>query len=307
MPTTRYPKSIFLEKRLFLELSGNQFVDLDDLAIKLGKSKRTLQRTIELMNKKSKATIIERKPGKRSLYIIRDDDAAGNSIFTEQECEQLLSHFDDDDSISDILKRKLSKTVYSHTENAGIYRKRIIAIQSAINNHHKISIETYKGRDGAAKKRIITPLCISISGKRIDAIDKGKIKTFNIENMEGVKEIDDAADTLANFSIKKDVFGFSPKENEREIKIQLLLTQFAYSQLIRQFPIMEKYIFDKKSNPQYPKLLEITVYDIQPIGRFITGLFDRVKLIGDQYAKNKLKEYYLVHVEMGYKKHFEKG
>ena len=304
MSTTRYPKSIFLEKRLFLELSGNQFVDLDELAIKLGKSKRTLQRTIEFINEKRNATIIERKPGKRSLYIIRDDEAAGNSIFTEQECEQLLSHFDGDVTISDLLKKKLAKTIYLHTENAGIYKKEINTIQSAINNRHKISIENYIGRDGVPQKRILTPLSISVSGKRIDAIDNGKIKTFNIENMEGLKEIDDPAEAVANSSVKKDVFGFNPKDDEREIKIQLLLSQFAYSQLTRQFPIMEKYIFEKKGNPKYPKLLEIAVYDIQPIGRFITGLFDRVKLIGDHYAAAKLKEYYLEHVEMGYKNHF---
>lgn len=304
MSTTRYPKSIFLEKRLFLELSGNQFVDLDELAIKLGKSKRTLQRTIEFINEKRNATIIERKPGKSSLYIIRDDEAAGNSIFTEQECEQLLSHFDGDVTISDLLKKKLAKTIYLHTENAGIYKKEINTIQSAINNQHKILIENYIGRDGVPQKRIITPLSISVSGKRIDAIDKGKIKTFNIENMQGLKEINEPAEAVANSSVKKDVFGFNPKDDEREIKIQLLLSQFAYSQLTRQFPIMEKYIFEKKGNPKYPKLLEIAVYDIQPIGRFITGLFDRVKLIGDHYAAAKLKEYYLEHVEMGYKNHF---
>jgi len=305
MSTTRYSKSIFLEKRLFLELCGNQFVDLDDLAIKLGKSKRTLQRTIEAINEKRNAAIIERKPGKRSLYIIYDDDAAADSIFTEKECEQLLTHFDKNDTISDSLKRKLSKNIYLHTENAGIYRKEINIIQSAITNQHKISIEKYKGRDASTEKRIITPVRISVTGKKIDAIDNGKFKTFNIENMEQVKELDEPAETIPNISIKKDVFGFNPKENEKEINIKLLLTQFAYSQLIRQFPIMDKYIFDKKGNSEYPKLLEITVYDIQPIGRFITGLFDKVKIIADDEAKNKIRKYYLEHVAAGFKKNFK--
>ncbi|MBU3744194.1 MAG: hypothetical protein FGM61_06530 [Sediminibacterium sp.] len=285
-------------------MSGNQYVDLDDLVKKLGKSKRTLQRTIEIMHEEKKA-IIERKPGKRSLYIIYDDDPAGNSTFTEKECEQILTQLDSLEAISDSLKKKLSKTVYLQTENVGIYRKEINTIQSAISNHHKILIEKYKGRDKPPEKRIITPVSISISGKKIDAMDKGKIKTFNIENMEKVKELDEPGESASNLIIKKDVFGFSPKENEREIHIKLLLTQFAYSQLTRQFPIMEKYIFDKKGNVEYPKLLEITVYDIQPIGRFITGLFDRVKILGDAYAKMKLKEYYLNHVEAGYHVNFK--
>ena len=146
---------------------------------------------------------------------------------------------------------------------------------------------------------------MNISRKKVDAIDEGIIKTFNIENMDQVKELDEPGESVPNLTIKKDVFGFNEKKDEKEINIQLLLSQFAYSQLIRQFPIMDKYIFDKKGNTKYPKLLEITVYDIQPIGRFITGLFDRVKIIGDKYAQNKIKEYYHEHVEAGYQVNFK--
>ena len=79
-----------------------------------------------------------------------------------------------------------------------------------------------------------------------------------------------------------------------------MLTKFAKSQLIRQFPIMEKHLVTIKKDPFYA-LLKITVHDIQPIARFVTGLFNEIKIEGNDKAKEEFKKYYFDRVENGFK------
>jgi hypothetical protein len=47
--------------------------------------------------------------------------------------------------------------------------------------------------------------------------------------------------------------------------------------------------------------LEIIVYDIAPIGRFIFGVISRIKILGNKEFKLKLEEYYLRYIEIGIK------
>ena len=90
-----------------------------------------------------------------------------------------------------------------------------------------------------------------------------------------------------------DPFGFiKPSDNQPIICVEIALTIFAHSQLIRQFSIMKKYISDySKTDKNYPFLLSISVWDIQPIARFCVGLLHSVKIIGSKDAIEKIKKY----------------
>jgi hypothetical protein len=287
-----------------LELRGIEFVDLEELAKKFGVNKRTLTRGIKDIKKDG--IIVEKKKGKNNLYRIYDLDQSSLPKFNEDEFNTITSQIKDLEGIGDLITSKLLKLIYFNLEDFGNYKSEIEIIKNSKKNNTKFLIKKYYGRDRISYDLKLTAAKLDVQNKKVFVYNDNKetFFTYNIENMEKVESLIDTADTYPPYEPKPenlDVFGFN--FYGKKIEVELMLTKFAKSQLIRQFPIMEKHLITIKKDPYYA-LLKITVHDIQPIARFVTGLFNEIKIEGNDKAKEEIKKYYYDRVENGFKNNY---
>lgn len=306
MARDRYKKSLHNEKLLFIELLGTDYVSLDSVSKKLNVSINALLDYIKKWKDPNSGVIVKRKPGKERLYMIEDFNSTYSSPFTEDEFTILLKMLKTSTLLNKTLADKLLKVIYFNTEISLGYEKEISAIKKAIKDRKKISIGKYTGRDKTSNDLELTPIHVDVAKKRLIIYSQSdnKFKSYNIENMEKVAVSKQTADSHPDWTPQAedyDVFGFS--FSKEKIEVELMLTMFAKSQLIRQFPKLEKYLFPLK-NDRYKSLLRIVVHDIQPIARFITGLFNEIKIEGSQRAKILIEEYYKNRVENGFKTNY---
>ena len=304
MSREKYSKTINKKSQLQLELRGIEFVDLEELAKKFGVNKRTLKRGIEDIEEDG--IIVEKKKGKNNLYRIYDIDQATLPKFNEDEFNTITSQIKDLEGINDLITSKLLKLIYFNLEDFGNYKSEIEIIKNSKKNNTKFLIKKYYGRDRVSYDLKLTAAKLDIQNKKVFVYNDKKetFFTYNIENMEKVEPLLDTADDYPPYEPKPenlDVFGFN--FYGKKIEVELMLTKFAKSQLIRQFPIMEKHLITIKKDPFYA-LLKITVHDIQPIARFVTGLFNEIKIEGNDKAKEEIKKYYFDRVENGYENNF---
>jgi len=286
-------------------LRGTEFRTLSDLADLLKVNIRSIQRYMKNWseNKYNFQVNNEKKKGFR----IFDPDSSGLPTFTEDEIFKLWNHFLEQNMLSEDLKDKLIKTVSLRIEDTGKFKTEIFEIKKAIKDKKKIRIQEYYSREHhLTHLKEITPVYLNIDTKKVFAFNpiEKKIYTYNLENMYGVKKTSIPSDDYFNLSFKKDeldIFGF--RFNNKKINVQLLLTAFARSQLIRQFPKIDELITDI-GNSHDSFRLKITVHDIQPIARFVTGLFNEVKIEGNNEAKELIKKYYSEMVKKGFEKNF---
>ena len=301
MSREKYSKTITKKSQLQLELRGIEFVDLEDLAKKFGVNKRTLTRGIEDIEKDG--IIVEKKKGKNNLYRIYDLDQSSLPKFNEDEFNIITSQIKDLEGINDLITSKLLKLIYFNLEDFGNYKSEIEIIKNSIKNDTKFLVKKYYGRDKISYDLKLTAAKLDIQNKKVFVYNDKKetFFTYNVENMEKVEPLLDTADAYPLYEPRPenlDVFGFN--FYGKKIEVELMLTKFAKSQLIRQFPIMEKHLVTIKKDPFYA-LLKITVHDIQPIARFVTGLFNEIKIEGNDKAKEEFKKYYFDRVENGFK------
>jgi predicted DNA-binding transcriptional regulator YafY len=314
MSRGNYKKSTLKKSKLQLELRGIEFVNLVDVAKKFNVNVRTLTRYKDEMI--AEGIKVEKKPGKNHLYRIYDAEQSSLPKFTEDEFNKLTNELKYLAGIDESISSKLLKIIYLNLEDLGDYKNEIEIIRKSIKTKTKIFIKKYYGRERVSYDRILTVAKIDIPRKKIFAYDEEKeedkknkkdekrLLTFNLENMEKVSALDKPADKFPPYEPKAedlDVFGFN--FYGKKIKVELLLTMFAKSQLVRQFPIMEKHLILIKKDPYYA-ILKITVHDIQPIARFVTGLFNEIRIEGSEQAKEEIKTYYFNRVDKGYQENY---
>ena len=302
----KYKKSIQKNSKLQIELRGIDYVNLVELAKKFDVNIRTLTRSIDDLA--TEGIKIDKKPGKNHLYRIYDADQSSLPKFTEEELNILTTEIQKLKGISESISSKLLKMIYFNLEDSGNYKKEIEIIKRSIKTKTKFLIKKYYARNGVSYDRKLTAVKLDIQKKKVFVYNTKRqgFSTFNLENMEKVEPLTDAADPYPLYEPKPenlDVFGFG--FYDKKIEVELLLTMFAKSQLIRQFPIMEKHLIFLKKDPYYA-LLKITVHDIHPIARFVTGLFNEIKIEGSEMAKEEIKKYYFKRVDKGYQENYVK-
>ncbi|MFN9803840.1 MAG: hypothetical protein ACK54Y_08445 [Bacteroidota bacterium] len=181
-------------------------------------------------------------------------------------------------------------------------------LENCMKNKWQLLLEKYTSRDGELCQVTIHPTGFDpingkLTGYFINKTGHRIFRDFKVENMFQIRCIERKAHQL-NTSVQiRDVFGFFSNENNDVFKIKLEMSSFAHSMLIRQFRFLSSYIRHKKQQ-EFPFVLQITVFDIQPIARFATGLLNEVRLRGDNAAKKALKKYIERRVLIGYEQNF---
>jgi energy-converting hydrogenase A subunit M len=181
-------------------------------------------------------------------------------------------------------------------------------VENCMKNRWQLLLENYASRDGLLHQvtvhpTVFDPIAGKLTGYFINKTGHRIFRDFKIENMFQIRCIEKKAHELNTYSQIRDVFGFFSNDNNDVFKIKLEMSSFAHSMLIRQFRFLSSYIQEKKQQ-EFPFILQITVFDIQPIARFATGLLNEVRLRGDNAAKKALKSYIERRVLTGYEQNF---
>jgi hypothetical protein len=297
-------------------LSGIRFIPMTEIVEKLLRktASATGERLVYRLMKKLKDDFkisIEISLRPKKSYRIYDDQLASRPVFNEEEFSILSAQLNSLE-IDNPLRLKLLKTLFQSLEFGNNYSELIKTLKRAKDLNKKIFIKEYFRGNGKNKVEDIhlTPISFDVPSSKLYVFDPGNNlkKTYNFENMKGVKISGQDADVFPQDLMKSEVldpFGFSKNPNQGSYQVNLNLNQFAYSMLIRQFPGMSDYITPILHRNGYYKLM-IEVFHIDPIGRFVTGMFDQVEVIGDSEFKKALEKYYLEKVVKGYETNFKK-
>jgi hypothetical protein len=297
-----YKSSSIKILKLEILLRGSDYIAFDQLKEQLGCKDRTL---FYYLNKLKKLEGFTRVSKPILAYRIMDTEISTSPGLTEEEYMHLVQLLKDKKITENLRKKFLAIISQSRLMSLHLHSQ-IQAIRNCMKEKKMVSVKKYHRRADPINPQQnieLIPLHFDEANYRLFARYRGskdgEVYTFNLENMEEItaselKYVQQSYKPKKEDS-KKDVFGFSLNTRNRKnpIKVELLLSHFAYSQLFRQFPKLIKYIIRVKHNisNKYTHHLVIAVNDIQPIARFASGLLNEIKIEGSPEAKNEIWKY----------------
>jgi predicted DNA-binding transcriptional regulator YafY len=296
------------KEQLVAKLRGTNYYTLAELAKDLEVDIRTIQRYLIEIRQFS---IDIRLEAKVKSYRIFDLDVENNPTFNEVEIKliwEILTKYNENEITTKIDIKKLNTKVFKlitlrSDKKIEKYSDLIQICKNAISGNNKLYIELYKDRDTEIHGIRISPQYINVDEKKIYALvdsHKNELISYKFENTYGYKLLSKEKRDLykrPKKDIKKDIFGFPRKKDIGDIKVEIQFDSFVRSQLIRQFPFIEKHVLEKNKTTHDEFSLKVTVYDIEPIGRFVFGVLNKIIIVGDENFKEQLNNYY--------KKYFE--
>jgi len=299
MPNKKNNSAALNILRLEFLLRGDKLIKVENLAKLLNVTERQIYRYISEIRKQGKVEL----ENKGDTYRIFEK----NNYADINSSEELVSlyHAIQNNSLDDSQSRKILKIITQSTalwnrkdvEKEKKFKKCIKVIKEAMFKKKKVLIKGYKSRDSDPSDRIVTPVLLDEGLNKLYGLENGNGYCFNLERITGnlVKPLKINAEPAEDWNPFKDAdpFGFiKPHDNRKLIDVRVTLNEFAYSLLIRQFPVMNKYLTDyRKTDKEHPYLLTISVWDIQPIARFCVGLLHSVKILSSDDAIRQIKDY----------------
>jgi hypothetical protein len=215
---------------------------------------------------------------------------------TDEQIEQLMLIIEEG-KVDDDLRAKLLQIISSSRAVSNYFRDNAIIIEKAIKSRVRIVIGEYFSRKKTESFLKLEPVKYDGANGRLYAlrVDKinDKVRKYNLELMKDIHLTDESYKPIFGFEPNKlehDVFGFMP--GKRVYNVSLLLKPYAYSLLFRQFPHL-MILIEKLITPveDFYYRLQVKVYSIQPIARFVTGLLDQIKIEGDEETLKSIEEY----------------
>ncbi len=286
--------------RLMKLLTGNVNRTIDQLAIEMGITPRTVYRYIDDI--RDAGFVVNKLYG--NVYAM-GKVARGLSdfnkliYFTEEEAyivARLIEGIDNNNALKRDLQRKLA-CVYDSTSVANYIDKTanaaiIEALADAIKRKKQVILKQYESaHSDEAKDRLVEP--IEFTANMIDVwaydVEKGEPRMFKVMRIHDVELMDtDWAFESDHKVPRPDVFRMVGPWEERVI---LQLNTRAKSLLLEEFPLAEKDLIHADGK----WLLKTTLHSLEGAGRFVIGLAADIKIV----EGNALRDYIL-----DYQKHF---
>jgi|GEM_PF-3287262 len=193
---------------------------------------------------------------------------------------------------------------------SSIIAKFIAEIEYAKSKNRQLKIEGYKSVSGnSPKKYVVSVVDFDFTGDPFIYAttddEPNKIKTFKLSRADNFTCIKHAVGFAKNVSIKnlqRDDFGFILPENTTCKVATLLMTTYAVTMLVHDFPHLNEKI-EKLSAPEiikdkvnetdyeYIYSIKISYSNIKPLGRVVTGLLDHIKVYAEQSTLDELSEF----------------
>lgn len=282
--------------RLMKLLTGNVSQTIDQLALEMGITPRTVYRYIDDIRE---AGFVVNKlygnvfaMGKMARGLT---DFNKLVYFTEEEAflaAKMIEGIDNNNALKRDLQRKLA-SVYDSTSIANYIDNvanaaNIEALGDAIKHKKQVVLKQYESaHSNEAKDRRVEP--IEFTANMIDIwaydVDKKENRMYKVMRIHNVEVTDTAWLYESEHKVPRpDVFRMTGPLEER---IVLQLDTRAKSLLLEEFPMAEKDLVHEDGK----WLLKTQLHSLQGAGRFVIGLAADVKIIEGESLRNYILDY----------------
>lgn len=286
--------------RLMKMLTANTLYTVDDVAERLGMSRRTVYRYIDTFRE---AGFVIKKSGNR-IRLDKESphfkDISQLVHFTEEEAailKRAIESIDDTNLLKQNLKRKLY-SVYDNKiladivvrgDNATTVRRLIEAIEQ----RRQVVLRDYRSaHGGAVRDRRVEPFAFTANYVQTWCYDteSDSCKLFKLSRIGSVELLDDEwrnADRHVEGFI--DIFRMN---GDRRRPVRLRLGLMARNLLIEEYPLAEKHL---TVADEQCWILDTEVADYAGVARFVAGLLDDIEIVDtpelDLYIDDYLRRY----------------
>ncbi len=286
--------------RLMKMLTANTLYTVDDVAERLGMSRRTVYRYIDTFRE---AGFLIKKSGNR-IRLDKESphfkDISQLVHFTEEEAailKRAIESIDDTNLLKQNLKRKLY-SVYDNKiladivvrgDNATTVRRLIEAIEQ----RRQVVLRDYRSaHGGAVRDRRVEPFAFTANYVQAWCYDteSDSCKLFKLSRIGSVELLDDEwrnADRHVEGFI--DIFRMN---GDRRRPVRLRLGLMARNLLIEEYPLAEKHL---TAAGERRWILDTEVADYAGVARFVAGLLDDIEIVDtpelDLYIDDYLRRY----------------
>lgn len=294
--------------RLIQLLIGNRRTT-QELAEVLGCNIRTIQRYINQL--RNAHFIIE--SNQRGVYYISTrkgplKDISNLVHFSDEEAYILLKaidSIDDNTTIKNNLKQKLYN-IYHYVDLADVVVRPqqgevVKNLIQAIEQKLSVDLINYRSSNSnSVTTRFIEPFAFTTNYQQVWGYepDSGKSKLFKISRIEKVIVQEHLPWKHEKQHIKPqiDIFRIAGENFIAQAKLKLNIR--AFNLLVEEYPLSEKFITPLSEN-EY--LLDAPLCSFDGVGRFILGLFENIKVLGDkkliQFINEKISKLKLLTTE----------
>lgn len=282
---------------LFTMLSDRKDFTVDEIATRLGKTPRTIYRTLDEM--RTAGYVIESNKGRP--YIVSSPrqyiDVNQVLYFTAEE-GQLLSHLlmqlDGNNPLKQSLLNKLLRVI-DHcnmplltTNSASAHA--VSTIQEAMEQRQQVILVDYASHNGATGNRLVEPCKWSANYRQFHAYDLGRegMRIFVVGRI-GHVELTHQKWLFEDRHLISDTDCFWNSGTEWH-EVTLRMNDLALSLLHEEYPLSETYQVEATGDANRPYHVTLRVLSPKGIGRFVRGLSDCITIVrGLRYDLNTLE------------------
>ena len=266
---------------------------LPSLSTTLGSTERTVYRYLDLL----KELGLSVRKDRRGLFYLEGESGMANApTFTTDEMrflQQLVLTSGKNNRLRDAVMEKLyvHSDMKAHTDilSRAHLGKIVQDLGRAIQERKQVVLKKYQSANSnAIADRLVEPVKLTPNMQRVLCYEpvSGQNKFFNIERITEVKI------TPKKFRFEKlhkysqpDVFGFS--DNGKRFEVDLGLSLRACVLLKEEYPMTNPFIKSGKGAGKYR--LQVLVYDLRPVVRFVLGLLPEVEVRGGAELRSELE------------------
>ena len=287
--------------RLMKMLTTNTTYTVDDLAARLGMSRRTVYRYIDTFRE---AGFVIKKSGdhirldKESPHF---KDISQLVHFTEEEAvilKRAIESIDDTNLLKQNLKRKLysvyDNKILADTIVRGSNAATVHTLIEAIEEQRQVKLCSYRSAHGSiVRDRLVEPFAFTTNYIQIWCYDTedNTCKLFKLSRIGSAEKLD--TEWQHQPSHKQGFIDIFRMNGEQELHICLSLGMMAHYLLIEEYPRAEEYL---KATEDGRWILNVAVANYAGVARFVVGLMDDIKIIDspelEQYIANYVVKYW---------------
>ncbi len=282
--------------RLMKMLTANTTYRVDELAQRLGMSRRTIYRYIDTFRE---AGFVIKREGdfirldKESPHF---KDISQLVHFTEEEA-LILRHTIEGIDDSNMLKANLKRKLYSVYDNGTLSSSRVSqrnssnihTLLNAIENHQSVTLKRYQSAHGSiVRDRHVEPFAFTQGYVHIWCydLDDGQNKIFKSSRIASVELMEQSWHYEELH--RKGFIDIFRMNGQHKIPITLELGILSYNLLLEEYPLAEH---DIQKIAENRWRLTTHVANFIGVGRFVIGLIDDITIIDSPAFREYIKAY----------------
>lgn len=282
--------------RLMKMLTANTTLTVDELAERLGMSRRTIYRYIDTFRE---AGFVIKKSGEH-IRIDKESphfkDISQLVHFTEEEAiilKRAIENIDEGNLLKQNLKRKLY-SVYDNRTLADTIVKggnaaNIHTLIEAIEEHKCVILHDYRSsHTGSTADRAVEPFAFTTNYVQVWCFDRADRtnKLFSTSRIGSVELLDEEwAHAQEHCKGYTDAFRISGRQRHR---IVLEMGVMAHNLLIEEFPLAERDVEPCGDNRWR---LTTDIADMKGAGRFVIGLLNDIRIVESEELREYVRKY----------------